>query len=70
MAREETDLQDQQVPEKFTAAQSRHRIGQSFQSVVGLHGSHVRSKEVGPGEMNLLKRLKIKKKKYSKLNFS
>lgn len=52
MACEEIDVQDQQVSAKFATAQSRRRVEQSVQSVVGIHGSRFHSKEVGPGETN------------------
>lgn len=52
MACEEIVVQDQQVPAKFATTQSWCRVEQGVQSVVGVHGSRFRPKEVRPGETN------------------
>ena len=50
VAREETDVQDQQVSAKSAAVQGRRRAEQGVQSMVGVHGSRFHPEEVGPGE--------------------
>lgn len=52
MACEEIVVQDQQVSAKFATTQSWCRVEQGVQSVVGVHGSRFRPKEVRPGEAN------------------
>lgn len=52
MACEEIVVQDQQVPAKFATTQSWCRVEQGVQSVVGVHRSRFRPKEVRPGETN------------------
>lgn len=52
MACEEIVVQDQQVSAKFATTQSWCRVEQGVQSVVRIHGSRFRPKEVRPGEAN------------------
>lgn len=50
VAREKTDVQDQQVSAKSATAQGRRRAEQGVQSMVGIHGSRFHPEEVRPGE--------------------
>lgn len=50
MAREEADLQDQQVPAKSAATESRRGAEQSVQGLVGVHRSRLHSEEIRTGE--------------------